>query len=77
MYDHNESIDNIDLKLAAIEWREGAEGRREFMAAVMEDHAALAEAFYSAYQALMDAGFSDAQAIQLITARGWHLEDEG
>lgn len=68
-------MESIDLKLAAMEHRDTAEGRREMTEAMMEDNAVLARAFYAAYSALVAAGFDEEQAFELIVRRGWHLAE--
>lgn len=74
--DDNAPMDSIDMKLQAMELRQQAEARYELMAAIAEDNEQLAKAFYSAYSSLVEAGFSEDQAMQLIIARGWHLAEE-
>jgi hypothetical protein len=82
MYDHDhddgtEDMQAIDMKLAAIEHREGGEARKEMTLALMDDNPVLAKAFYHAYSNLVDAGFDECQALEIIIRRGWHLSEGG
>ncbi len=65
----------IDVKLAAIEHREGTEARHELIEALQVDNPVVARAFYSAFSSLVEAGFDEEQAMSLIIARGWHLAE--
>jgi hypothetical protein len=72
-----EPMDSIDMKLDAIAYREGAEARSEMIEALTEDNPIIAVALYNAYENLVDAGFDEDQAMQLLIARGWHLAMDG
>ncbi len=67
----------IDMKLAAIEHRESSEGRHDLINCLLEDNPVIAKAFYNAYSSLVDAVFTEDQALTLIIARGWHLGEGG
>ena len=68
-------MEEIDMKLAAIEHREGTESRHELIQCLTEDNPIIARAFYSAYAALVDAGFAEEQALHIVVARGWNLSE--